>query len=99
MKCGSIAHLLRHGGRTRPPTRAALRRLREQRRISQVELARLMGVRQATISKLEHRNDMNLSTLKRFVAALGGVLEVSARFADHTIAIDVVGGEAQGSPR
>jgi plasmid maintenance system antidote protein VapI len=57
--------------------------------ISQIELAELMGVRQATISKIERRHDLSVSTLRRIVQALGGVLEVTVRFPDWTIAIDL----------
>ncbi len=88
-----IVQVLRHGARTSPPAQVALKRLRERRGISQVELAELMGVRQATISKMENREELNLSTLRRFVAALGGVLQVTARFSDHTVTIDVGNGE------
>lgn len=84
-----IVDVLEMGARTQPPSQVALRRLREARRISQVALAELMGVRQATVSKLEHRQDLNVSTLRRFVEALGGTLVVCARFKDQTIEIDV----------
>lgn len=84
-----ILEVLEKGMRTQPPREVALRRLREAKHISQVELAELMGVRQATISKMERQTDMNVSTLKRMIAALGGTLEIRARFLDHTVTIDL----------
>lgn len=47
---------------------------------SQRELAEALGVKQPSLSKLEKQSDMQISTLRRIVAALGGELEVVARF-------------------
>jgi DNA-binding XRE family transcriptional regulator len=86
-----VAHLLSTGERTAPPDSLALKRLREARGVSQVELARRMGVTQATISKLEHRADPSLTSVREWVAALGGHLEVQAKFDDRTVTVDVSG--------
>lgn len=48
-----------------------------------------MRVSQASISKLETRNDMLLSTLRRYVEALGGRLHVTARFPDAVLDVEV----------
>ena len=54
-----------------------LSQLREELNISQAELASLMGVKQPTLAKIEQPdNDPRLSTLKRYVAALGGELAI-----------------------
>ncbi|MHA0913277.1 helix-turn-helix domain-containing protein [Kosakonia cowanii] len=54
-----------------------LSQLREELNISQAELASLMGVKQPTLAKIEQPgNDPRLSTLKRYVAALGGELTI-----------------------
>lgn len=54
-----------------------LSQLREELNISQTELASLMGVKQPTLAKIEQPgNDPRLSTLKRYVAALGGELTI-----------------------
>ncbi|APZ04501.1 transcriptional regulator [Kosakonia cowanii JCM 10956 = DSM 18146] len=54
-----------------------LSQLREELSISQTELASLMGVKQPTLAKIEQPgNDPRLSTLKRYVAALGGELTI-----------------------
>jgi transcriptional regulator with XRE-family HTH domain len=60
-----------------------LRELREARRRSQVELAEMLGIKQAAVSKLERRADMYLSTLRKLIEAMGGSLEIVARFPDR----------------
>ncbi len=60
-----------------------LRELRDARRRSQVEIAHKLGIKQAAVSKLERRADMYLSTLRRLVEAMGGSLEIIARFPDR----------------
>jgi DNA-binding XRE family transcriptional regulator len=60
-----------------------LAQLREARQRSQAELARKLGVQQAAISRLERRTDMYLSTLRGLVEAMGGSLEIVARFPDQ----------------
>jgi DNA-binding XRE family transcriptional regulator len=47
---------------------------------TQVDLAREFGVKQETVSQLEKRSDMLLSTLRRCVEAMGGELELIAKF-------------------
>lgn len=64
---------------------ALLRTLRRSRAVTQAELADLMGVRQASVSKLENQNDMRLGTLRKYVEALGGELEIRVRFPDEDI--------------
>ena len=64
-----------------------LQELRQARALSQQELAEVLGLNQATISKLERRTDMYLSSLRRFVEAMGGELEVSARFPEGKVLI------------
>lgn len=55
----------------------ALSQLREELNLSQTELARAIGVSQPTLAKMENPgNDPRLSTLKRYVAALGGELRI-----------------------
>jgi transcriptional regulator with XRE-family HTH domain len=47
---------------------------------SQTELARILGVKQPGLSKLEQQDDMQVSTLKKIVEALGGEVHIIARF-------------------
>jgi DNA-binding XRE family transcriptional regulator len=65
----------------------ALHELRQARQRSQEELARVLGVQQPAIAKLEHRADMYVSNLRRYVEALGGTLEITARFPDGEVTI------------
>jgi len=62
-----------------------MRALRAMVGWTQVELAEAMGVTQAEVSRLEARADTKLSTLERYVKALGGEVEVIARFGDRSL--------------
>ncbi len=57
--------------------------LRRALNITQDQVADLLETGQHTVSRLEHRNDMKLSTLDRVVTALGGELKVVASFPDR----------------
>lgn len=57
-----------------------LTELRQALGISQEELASLLEKKQAAISRFERRSDMHISTLREFVTALGGKLEIIAKF-------------------
>lgn len=57
-----------------------LSQLRNELQISQSELAKAMGVKQLTVAKMEQvDNDPRLSTLKRYVVALGGELSIDVK--------------------
>ncbi|MBK7663037.1 MAG: XRE family transcriptional regulator [Sterolibacteriaceae bacterium] len=62
---------------------ATLKDLRQAVAQTQEELAATLGVGQDTISRLEKRSDMLLSTLRRYVEAMGGKLELVAKFPDR----------------
>ena len=58
----------------------ALHQLREELNISQTEMAAAMDIKQPTLAKMEQAdNDPRLSTLKRYVAALGGELSIDVK--------------------
>ncbi|MGV8934600.1 MAG: helix-turn-helix domain-containing protein [Gallionellaceae bacterium] len=59
---------------------ATLKDLRLAVELTQDELAHNLGVGQDTISRLERKSDMLLSTLRRHVEAMGGKLELVAHF-------------------
>jgi predicted XRE-type DNA-binding protein len=59
-----------------------LRRLREARALTQSTVAELLDMDQSEVSRLEHRSDMLLSTLKRFVQATGGELHLVVQYPD-----------------
>lgn len=64
-----------------------LNELRQARGLSQKVLAELLHVQQPSIAKLEKRTDMYLSTLRSHIEAMGGELEVIARFPDGSVKI------------
>ena len=57
------------------------------RNASQKVMAELLHVQQPAIAKLEKRTDMYLSTLRSHIEAMGGQLDVIARFADGSVRI------------
>jgi Helix-turn-helix domain len=67
-----------------PWTELPLQRLRQTRARSQQQLAEALDITQPEISKLEHRTDLYVSTLRRYVKAMGGVLKITAHFPDGT---------------
>jgi transcriptional regulator with XRE-family HTH domain len=78
---------------------ATLKDLRQAVAQTQEELAAALGVGQDTISRLEKRSDMLLSTLRRYIEAMGGKLELVAQFPDRPpLIIDHLAGEASPRP-
>ncbi len=63
--------------------RMTLAELRNGRKITQVKMAKALGVGQMQISRLERRKDPRLSTIERTVAAMGGNLTLIATFPDQ----------------
>ena len=64
-----------------------LQELRQARKLSQEAIATVLGAKQASISKLEHRTDMYVSTLRSYIEAMGGTLEIVAQFPDGEVRI------------
>lgn len=64
-----------------------LNELRQARGLSQKVLADVLHVQQPSIAKLEKRTDMYISTLRSHIEAMGGELEVIARFPDGSVKI------------
>jgi transcriptional regulator with XRE-family HTH domain len=65
----------------------ALHELRRARRFTQVQLADAMGKPQSAISRIERETDLYLSTLRSYVEAMGGELELTAVFPDGRVPI------------
>lgn len=74
-----------------------LNELRRARAMSQATLAEALDMDQGNLSKLEQRTDMYLSTLRRYVQALGGELEIVARFREGEYRIDQFAELADGT--
>lgn len=64
-----------------------LHELRQAKALSQVKLAQSLHINQAAISKMEHRTDMYISTLREYIRAMGGDLEIVASFPDGSVRI------------
>ncbi|MDR0480856.1 MAG: helix-turn-helix domain-containing protein, partial [Gallionellaceae bacterium] len=62
-----------------------LHELRQAKAMSQVSLSESLHVNQAAISKMERRADMYISTLRNYIRAMGGDLEIIARFPDGAV--------------
>ena len=67
-----------------------LYQLRNAREMTQARLAEVLEMDQGNISKLEKRTDMYLSTLRSYIEAMGGVLEIRAVFPDGAVKIDLL---------
>ncbi len=64
----------------------ALRRMREARGLTQVRIGELMHIRQDSVSRIENRSDLLLSTLRSYVQAMGGSLRLTVEFPDGVAA-------------
>lgn len=62
-----------------------LAELRESLGLTQEELGTLLDVKQAAVARLEGRADIRLGTLHRIISALGGELEIVARFPEGVV--------------
>jgi transcriptional regulator with XRE-family HTH domain len=62
-----------------------LHEIRRARSLTQVQLAEEMQASQGEISAIEKRTDHYVSTLRRYVSAMGGELEIVARFPDGSV--------------
>ena len=60
-----------------------LRELRQARKLTQVRMAKALGISQDGVSRLEKRSDLLLSTLRKTVEAMGGNLSLVAEFPDR----------------
>lgn len=60
-----------------------LRDVRQQLGLTQLKLAKKLGVSQSALSQLESQDDMQLSTLRKVVKAMGGELSIVLRFGDR----------------
>jgi transcriptional regulator with XRE-family HTH domain len=60
-----------------------LRELRHARKLTQVRMAKKLGITQDSVSRLEQRSDLLLSTLRKTIEAMGGHLSLVAQFPDR----------------
>lgn len=69
-------------------SKMALHELRQARNFSQEKLAKLLDKKQGSVSRLEKQADMYISTLRHYIEAMGGKLDIVARFSDVEIQVD-----------
>ena len=75
-----------------PPARSDdARRVEKSARILTGRRGRDLTVGQPAVAKLEKRTDMHVSNLRRYVEALGGTLEITARFRDASVVVTNIG--------
>ena len=67
--------------------RMTLDELRKDRKMTQGKLALAMKMQQSEISRLEKRSEVKLGTLRNYVSALGGHIEIRAVFPDKDVEI------------
>lgn len=65
-----------------------LQELRQARKMSQVQMAKNLHTKQSNVSRIEKRTDMYISTLRSVIKAMGGDLEIVARFPDCNVRIN-----------
>lgn len=76
-----------------------LSELRKDRDLTQTELAEILEIRQSAISQIENQEDVLVKTLQRYVEALGGKLEIWARFSDHAVNVKQFLTDSTGASR
>jgi DNA-binding Xre family transcriptional regulator len=74
----------------------ALADLRQSRNVTQVDLAAELGISQGNVSRMETRSEIYLSTLRHYIEALGGRLEITAVFGDDRVPVAVGPREDEG---
>jgi hypothetical protein len=65
-----------------------LAELRQARKFTQQQIAQSLKIKQASVSKMESQTDMYISTIRRYIEAMGGELEIIAKFPEGSIKVD-----------
>ena len=60
-----------------------LQELRKARELTQVEVARALNIRQASVAQMEKRSDLMISTLRGYIEGMGGTLKLVVEFPDR----------------
>ena len=66
----------------------ALQEIRQNRHLTQQQIASNLKLNQAALSKMENQSDIHVSTLRKIVTAMGGHLKLIAQFPDEEIVIN-----------
>ncbi|WP_236734196.1 sigma factor-like helix-turn-helix DNA-binding protein [Mycolicibacter kumamotonensis] len=70
-----------------------LARIRREAGVTQAEMAARLDITQGSVSQLEHRGDMLLSTLSEYLAALGAAARITVTIGDRTFEHNLTGGQ------
>ncbi|WP_424139688.1 helix-turn-helix domain-containing protein [Roseomonas chloroacetimidivorans] len=92
LRVQQLAADAREGGRAEPMVVAEVRKLLGH---TQVEVAEALTIGQGSVSRLEARRNPTLSALRAYVEAMGGELEVRARFRDLDVPIALPDSEVE----
>lgn len=65
-----------------------LQELRQAKQLSQERMAEILVTKQANVSRIERRTDMYISTLRSYIEAMGGKLEIIAKFPEGIVLIN-----------
>lgn len=65
-----------------------LAELRQARQMTQEQIAHTLKIKQASVSKMESQADMYISTMRKYIEAMGGKLEIVAKFPDGNVKVD-----------
>ena len=76
-----------------------LAEIRRESGLTQVDLAEALGIKQPSLSKLESQDDMQISTLRRIIHALGGELEIIAHMPRGSIRLSQFKDDLQASSK
>jgi len=76
----------------------SLYQLREARQFTQVNLSKVLQVNQGAVSRMEKRTDMYVSTLRSYIQAMGGQLQIKAIFPEGEVQIDQFGSIREPEP-
>ena len=77
----------------------ALQHLRKALNLTQERMAELLGIGQDSISRLERRSDLLISTLQSYVKAMGGSLKLIAQFPDGVVTLSGLGEAVEKPPK
>lgn len=65
-----------------------LAELRQARKMTQEQIAQTLKIKQASVSKMESQADMYISTMRKYIEAMGGQLEIVAKFPDGNVKVE-----------
>ena len=65
-----------------------LAELRQARKFTQQQIAETLKIKQASVSKMESQTDMYISTIRKYVEAMGGELEIIAKFPEGIVKVE-----------